>query len=68
MTSAVKACVDLRSAPPRCVTAHMNFSCRSGVHRNRAFAEAEAAAVAPDDGPGLPGEAVALVEATIQKI
>ena len=47
----------------------MNFSCSSGVHRNRDFppeaeAEAEAEAVAPDDGPGLLGEAVALVEAT----
>lgn len=44
----------------------MNFSCRSGVHRIRVFPlEAEAAAVAPQDGLGLPGEAadMALVEA-----
>lgn len=63
--------VDLRSAPPRCATAIMNFSCSSGVHRIRVFAEAEAEAeaVAPEDGLGLPGEAaeMALVEAIIQK-
>ena len=45
----------------------MNFSCSSGVHRKRDLPEAEAEPVAPDDGPGLPREAVALVEATIQK-
>lgn len=44
----------------------MNFSCSSGVHRIRVFAEAEAEGVAPEDGLGLPGEAaeIALVEAT----
>lgn len=63
--------MNLRSAPPRCATAIINFSCSSGVHRIRVFPETEAepAAVAPQDGLGLPGEGaeMALVEATIRK-
>lgn len=44
----------LRSAPPRSPTAATNFSCSSGVHRNRDLTAAAAAAAA-EDGPGLSG-------------
>jgi hypothetical protein len=44
----------LRSAPPRSLTAATNFSCSSGVHRNRDLTAAAAAAAA-EDGPGLSG-------------
>ena len=63
---------DLRSAPPRCATDMTNFSCSSGVHRNRDFDAAAAAAPDEEDGFdegdrfGLPVEA-APVAPTKQK-
>jgi hypothetical protein len=45
---------NLRSAPPSWLTAVTNFSCSSGVQRNRVLTAAAAVAVA-EDGPGLSG-------------